>query len=130
MRVFASEADIRTRNQWCSERTAHACAKNNGGCEQICHVVAADDLEIGGGGGAGGTISAHRVCACNDTFHLVKQPGEDFATQCAPNDAASSTKTGGSCEGPYNFQCVGDGRCIALDRTCDGKMDCTFFHFS
>ncbi|CAK5111340.1 unnamed protein product [Meloidogyne enterolobii] len=123
LRVFASEADIRTRNQWCSERTAHACAKNNGGCEQICHVVAADDLELGGG--AGGTISAHRVqCACNDTFHIVKQPGEDIATQCAPNDAASGTKSGGSCEGPYNFQCVADGSCIALDRTCDGKMDC------
>ena len=87
--------------------------------------MAADDPELGGG--AGGTIAAHRVqCACNDTFHIVKQPGEDIATQCAPNDAASGTKSGGSCEGPYNFQCVGDGSCIALDRTCDGKMDCSY----
>lgn len=125
LRVFASEADIRTRNQWCSERTSHLCEKNNGGCDQLCHIITADDFEIGSGSGTGRIISAHKVqCACNDTFHLVKQPGEDLATQCAPNDAISSSKFGGSCEGPYNFQCIGDGHCIALDRTCDGKMDC------
>uniref|UniRef100_A0A914GSI0 Low-density lipoprotein receptor-related protein n=1 Tax=Globodera rostochiensis TaxID=31243 RepID=A0A914GSI0_GLORO len=110
VRIFASESDIKTRNQWCNERTSHLCAKNNGGCDQICHVVS-DDMGS----------PAHKVqCSCNDTYQLVKQPGEDFPTQCVPNESART-----SCDGPYNFQCASDGRCIPLDKTCDSRSDCT-----
>lgn len=51
---------------------------------------------------------------------MVKQPGEDLPTQCVFNDAVTKTP----CEGPYNFQCGRDGKCIALDKTCDGQPDC------
>lgn len=67
-----------------------------GGCDQMCHVVGDDMVNA----------PAHKVqCSCNDTYQLVKQPGEDFATQCVPNEAART-----SCDGPYNFQCASDGR--------------------
>jgi hypothetical protein len=111
MRIFADEADTRKRIQWCNNQSADICKKDNGGCDQICHAVA---LEVG--------QVANRVqCSCNDSFQLVKQTGEDIATQCIPSDAAASRT---NCEGPYNFQCTRDGKCIALDRTCDGHADC------
>ena len=108
LRVFASEDDIRTRNQACSSITSQACKTDNGGCEQICTVVS-DEV---------GDAAQKVQCACNETYELVTEPGKDFASKCVLRDNA-----GKSCMPPYNFQC-GDGTCISLDATCDSKSDC------
>jgi hypothetical protein len=101
LRIFADEADLRKRTQWCNAQVADLCKKDNGGCEQICHVVA---QEVG-------TLPNRVQCACNDSYQLVSQPGEDIARHCVAIDSARTT-----CEGPYNFQCIRSGKCIALDR--------------
>ncbi|PAV62586.1 hypothetical protein WR25_26419 isoform C [Diploscapter pachys] len=108
LRVFASEDDIRTRNQACSSITSQACKTDNGGCEQICTVVS-DEI---------GDAAQKVQCACNETYELVTEPGKDFASKCVLRDNA-----GKACMPPYNFQC-GDGTCISLDATCDSKSDC------
>ncbi|CAI4230259.1 unnamed protein product [Auanema sp. JU1783] len=108
VRVFASESDVHTRNQACSTITSSLCKNDNGGCEQICNVISS---EIG--------LSASKVeCSCNDTYVLVQQPGQDFSSQCVLRADTVST-----CLPPYNFQC-GDGKCIALGATCNGRPDC------
>uniref|UniRef100_A0AAF5Q0L6 EGF-like domain-containing protein n=13 Tax=Wuchereria bancrofti TaxID=6293 RepID=A0AAF5Q0L6_WUCBA len=107
LRVIASEADTRTRNQFCSTYSSGLCKKDNGGCEQLCHVIAS----------VGETMASKVQCACNDSFELVTEPGKDIATQCVPRETVQT------CQAPYNFQC-GDGICIALSATCNGKHDC------
>ncbi|KAM3721677.1 Low-density lipoprotein receptor-related protein [Dirofilaria immitis] len=108
LRVVASEADTQTRNQFCNAYVSNLCKKDNGGCEQLCHVVASDN-----------EMMASKVqCACNDSFELVAEPGKDVATQCVPREAVQT------CQPPYNFQC-GDGTCIALSETCNGQQDCS-----
>ncbi|VDM93363.1 unnamed protein product, partial [Onchocerca ochengi] len=108
LRVVASESDTRTRNQFCNTYISSLCKKDNGGCEQLCHVVASESVGM----------TSKVQCACNDSFELVTEPGKDIATQCVPREAVQT------CQPPYNFQC-GDGACIALSETCNGKEDCS-----
>lgn len=110
LRVYADESEIRTRNQECSTITSNLCKTDNGGCAQICNVVSSD---IG--------LSASKVqCTCNDTYELVQQPGQDFASQCVLRADATTAQL---CLPPYNFQC-GDGKCVSLGVTCNGRQDC------
>ncbi|VDK47362.1 unnamed protein product [Anisakis simplex] len=111
LRIFASESDIKTRAQFCNSQISNLCKINNGGCEQLCHLIS---TSIG--------IAASKVqCACNDSFELVALPGKDIATQCVPKDNEKGFQI---CQPPYNFQC-GDGACISLSDTCNGRPDCS-----
>ncbi|PIO68007.1 Low-density lipoprotein receptor domain class A [Teladorsagia circumcincta] len=120
LRVFASENDVRTRNQICNAITASLCKTDNGGCDQICTVIAD---EIG--------LAASKVqCSCNDTYEL------DTPTQCVLRTGMDST--GGvvkECLPPYNFQCdtrscpqnyflCTNRRCIDEVKRCNHIDDC------
>ncbi|VDD90121.1 unnamed protein product, partial [Enterobius vermicularis] len=115
LHVFASETDLQTRTQYCNSFTSNLCKKNNGGCEQLCHVVATDV----------GLFASKVQCSCNDSYVLVEEklPGKDIPTQCVPKDASRVVKEF-NCLPPYNFQC-GDGMCISLSETCNGRQDCS-----
>ncbi|RCN53216.1 Low-density lipoprotein receptor domain class A [Ancylostoma caninum] len=113
LRVFASESDVRTRNQICNALTSSLCKTDNGGCDQICNVIAD---EVG--------LAASKVqCSCNDTYELVQEPGKDFPTQCVLRSSAESGMPK-DCQPPYNFQCS-DGACVSLGVTCNGRPDCS-----
>ncbi|KAJ1370489.1 Exosome complex protein [Parelaphostrongylus tenuis] len=104
VRVFASENDMKTRNQICNALTSSLCKTDNGGCDQICNVVA-DDV---------GLAATKVQCSCNDN---------DTPTQCVLRTGMPSTMAK-DCQPPYNFQCS-DGACVSLGVTCNGRPDCS-----